>query len=85
MDTDTPVDTDDTDPPMPLPQLTAFVTSSSGTGNLGSWPDAGSGLPGVGGFVGLDAADAICQAHASRAGLSGTYVAWLSDASTDAY
>jgi hypothetical protein len=56
----------------------AFVTSVSGSGNLGSWPDAG-------GATGLAAADAICQARAEAAGLSGTFVAWLSDSSDDAY
>lgn len=59
---------------------TAFVTSVSGTGNLGAWADAG-------GHNGLAAADAICQARAAAAGLSGPgdYVAWISDSSTDAY
>jgi hypothetical protein len=42
-----------------------FVTSSSHNGNLG----------------GLDAADAICQARADEASLSGTFMAWLSDGS----
>jgi hypothetical protein len=43
---------------------TAFATSTLHTGNLG----------------GLTGADAICQQRASAAGLSGTYKAWLSDA-----
>jgi len=60
-----------------------FVTSVSGTGNLGdaaSWPDNG-------GFTGLAAADAVCQARASAAGLSrpGDFVAWMSDTGNDAY
>lgn len=57
-----------------------FVTSLFGTGDLSSWDDTiGSGI------TGLAAADAICQAHANRAGLSGTFVAWLSDSNDDAY
>jgi hypothetical protein len=40
-----------------------FVTSTTHSGNLG----------------GLVGADAICQARATAAGLSGTYMAWLSD------
>ena len=56
----------------------AFVTSTSGTGNLATWADAG-------GMTGLAAADAICQARAAAAGLPGTFVAWLSDPTNDAY
>lgn len=57
-----------------------FVTSLFGTGDLSSWDDTiGSGI------TGLAAADAICQDHANRAGLSGTFVAWLSDSNDDAY
>lgn len=41
----------------------AFVTSEMHTGNLG----------------GLEGADAICQRLAEKAGLPGTYLAWLSD------
>jgi len=46
----------------------AFVTSQKFPGNLG----------------GLAGADAKCTAAATTAGLPGTYVAWLSDAVTDA-
>lgn len=60
------------------PQRRAFVTSAEGTGDLGSWADAG-------GETGLAAADAICAARAQAAGLSGTFVAWLSDENDDAY
>lgn len=58
----------------------AFVTSVSGTGNLGSWPDAGSA-------TGLAAGNAICRARATAAGLpnANTYRAWLSTETTDAY
>ena len=35
-----------------------FVTSVTGTGDLGSWPDAG-------GNIGVSAGDAICQACGS--------------------
>jgi hypothetical protein len=55
-----------------------FVTSVTGDGNLGSWADAG-------GNTGLAAGDAICQARANAAGLTGTFVAWLSDDNNDAY
>ena len=60
-----------------------FVTSASGKGDLGDltqWPDAG-------GATGLAAGDAICQAAATNASpsLPGTYKAWLSDETTDAY
>jgi len=56
-----------------------FVTSVGGTGDLGSWPEAGSA-------EGLDAGDAICRILAENAGLYDpeSYVAWLSDASEDA-
>jgi len=56
----------------------AFVTSVLGSGDLSSWADAG-------GQTGLAAGDAICQARAQVAGFSGTFVAWLSDSSDDAY
>ena len=59
---------------------TAFVTSVVGTGELGSWPDAGLA-------VGLDAGDAICAARAAAAGLPnpGQFRAWLSSESNDAF
>jgi hypothetical protein len=53
------------------PLLKAFVTSASGTGNLGSWPQAG-------GANGTAAGDAICQKLADDAGLRGTFRAWIS-------
>ena len=58
----------------------AFVTSVFGDGNLGSWPDSGI-------EVGVAAADEICQARATVAGLanSGNFVAWLSTTTDDAY
>jgi hypothetical protein len=49
-----------------------FATSATGTGNLGSWANAG-------GKTGREAGDAICQSLASGAGLPGTFKAWLSD------
>lgn len=57
-----------------------FVTSVTGTGNLSTWADAG-------GFTGLDAGDAICQARAAAASLPNAagYRAWLSDSVDDAY
>jgi hypothetical protein len=56
----------------------AFVTSVFGNGQLSSWTGAGAA-------VGLAAADAVCQARATAAGLSGTFVAWLSSSTSDAY
>lgn len=58
----------------------AFVTSVTGTADLGSWPEAGSA-------VGAPAGDAICRNLASDAGLqnAGTFVAWLSTSTDDAY
>jgi hypothetical protein len=57
-----------------------FVTSVTGTGELGSWPDAGLA-------IGTTAGDTICQARAAAAGLANpsNFVAWLSDSSDDAY
>ena len=59
-----------------------FVTSASGTGNLGSWAVAIIAGQTAGG---LAAGDAICQNMASAAHLPGTYRAWLSTSTTDAY
>jgi hypothetical protein len=68
----------------PLPSFAAtgkiaFITTVSGNGNLGSWPDAG-------GASGIAAGDAICQARATAAGLANAanFRAWLSDSSMDA-
>jgi hypothetical protein len=58
--------------------LLVFITSTSGDGNMSTWADAG-------GKVGLAAADAICNARASAAGLTGVFTAWLSDGNDDAY
>jgi len=57
-----------------------FVTSVTGSGDLSTWPDAGSN-------AGLAAGDAICQARATAANLANPdqYVAWLSDDANDAY
>lgn len=59
-----------------------FTTSSSGTGAFGEWAAAGDS-----GFVGLSAADYICQLEASGAGLPNpdNYIAWVSDSQNDAY
>lgn len=56
----------------------AFVTSTTGNGNLSTW--AGAGVN-----TGLAAADAICQGRATALTLPGTYVAWMSDSNNDAY
>lgn len=66
--------------PLQAAKLKMFVTSVQGTGDLGSWVDAGPA-------TGLAAGDAICQARAAAAGLANptAFRAWLSDASTDAY
>ncbi len=58
-------------------QLLTFVTSSYGTGNTSTWGGATG--------TGLAAADSICQAEATSAGLTGTFKAWMSDATDDAY
>jgi hypothetical protein len=55
-----------------------FITSVAGSGNLSIWTDSG-------GKTGVAAGDTICQTRAIAASLSGTYKAWLSDATTDAY
>ena len=57
-----------------------FISSVAGTGNLSTWADAG-------GYTGLAAADAICQARATAAALPNAigYRAWLSDSADDAY
>jgi hypothetical protein len=67
-------------PDYELPGAYAFVTSASGPGDLGSWPEAGP-------ETGLAAGDAICQDLAEAAGLPdpSTFVAWLSTASVDAF
>jgi len=66
-------------PPFAMQGRVAFVTSVTGTGDLGSWPDAG-------GKTGIAAGDAICQARAIAAGLDepSSFRAWLSDATTNA-
>ena len=58
-----PAATDSVTIPLPPPPgKTVFVTSTTGSGSLG----------------GVTGADAVCQARATAAGLSGTYKAWLS-------
>jgi len=59
-------------------QRVAFVTSTTGNGDLSTWTGAAPN-------TGLAAADAVCQARAAAAMLPGTYVAWMSDATSDAY
>lgn len=62
-----------------LPIRYAFTTSKWGNANFASWPDAqGSGSK---------AADEICRARATQAGLPEPqrFVAWLSDRDDDAY
>ncbi len=56
-----------------LPGAWVFVTSVRGTGDLGSWPQAG-------GATGVAAGDAICRnlAAAGHLPAADTYVAWLS-------
>jgi hypothetical protein len=55
-----------------------FVTSTTGTGNLSTWANAGAN-------TGVAAADAVCAFEATQAGLPGTYRAWMSDGTSDAY
>lgn len=58
----------------------AFVTSMTGTADLGSWPEAGSAL-------GASAGDEICRTLATAATLqnANSFVAWLSTSTDDAY
>jgi len=67
-------------PALEAQQKVAFVTSVTGTPDLGSWPEAGSA-------VGAAAGDAICRTLATDAGLAnaGTFIAWLSTSTDDAY
>ena len=62
-----------------LPGKKAFLTSVTGTGNLGSWADAN-------GQSGIAAGDEICRSRAAEAGLQNAqnFKAWLSDDNTDA-
>lgn len=61
-----------------LPRV--FITSTQGSANLSTWPDAH-------GLTGLEAADEICRTAAARGNLAdpAEYVAWLSDDTRDAY
>lgn len=61
------------------PGALAFVTSQTGQGDLGAWPQAG-------GETGLAAGDAICRSLAAAAHLPvpESFVAWLSDGTVDA-
>jgi len=63
----------------------AFVTSTTGTGDLSSWAEI-QALPDPK-PTGLDAGDTICQTRAEAANLPNpqTFVAWLSDSNDDAY
>lgn len=68
----------------PLPAIAgwgrrAFLSSALGTGELGSWPQAG-------GQTGVAAGDAICQSLAAAASLPypASFKAWLSDGAVDA-
>jgi hypothetical protein len=71
--------------PQPYPPSYAnakiiFVTSTLDSGDLRHWLLACAKKS-----TGLDAADCVCQEHASTWGdLSGTYKAWLSDSYTSA-
>jgi hypothetical protein len=61
------------------PSAIAFVSSATGNGDLGSWPEAGAA-------TGLAAGDAICRNLALAAHLPApqSFVGWLSDATHDA-
>ncbi len=59
----------------PAPAKRVFVTSQSFNGDLRT----------AGGMrTGIESADAICQLYAEAGALGGTWIAWISDASTDA-
>ena len=61
------------------PAALAFVSSATGYGDLGAWPQAGAA-------TGLAAGDAICRNLAAVAHLPApeSFVAWLSDSTHDA-
>jgi hypothetical protein len=61
-----------------LPRV--FMTSTEGLANLSSWPDAH-------GHTGLAAGDEICRTRAAAAGITdaASYIALLSDSTSDAY
>ena len=61
------------------PGALVFVTSQTGQGDLGAWPQAGDA-------TGLAAGDAICRNLAAAAHLPApeSFVAWLSDSTEDA-
>jgi len=63
----------------PGPAALVFVTSETGTADLGSWPEAGDA-------TGVAAGDAICRTLAADAGLPApdSFVAWISDSTQDA-
>lgn len=62
-----------------FPGALVFLTSASGSGELGTWPQSG-------GATGLAAGDAICRNLATAAHLPdpGSFVAWLSSDTVDA-
>jgi hypothetical protein len=66
-------------PSLDLPGAYMFVTSESGLGDLAMWPLSG-------GVSGLAGADLVCQSLATDADLPSpeSFVAYLSDSSTDA-
>jgi hypothetical protein len=64
-------------PPFASDGKKVFVTSVTGTGDLGGWPQSD-------GETGLLAGDAICNSLADDASLTGTFVSWISDDTTDA-
>ncbi len=61
-----------------LPRI--FITSTTGTATLSTWPDAH-------GMTGLAAGDEICRTRAAAAGIAdaASYIAFLSDDTNDAY
>ncbi len=61
------------------PAAIVFLNSAEGTGDLGSWPEAG-------GAQGIEAGDRICRHLAAVANLPSpaAFVAWLSTSLTDA-
>ncbi len=66
--------------PVPwVPAALTFVTSASGAGDLGAWPEAA-------GEVGLAAGDAICRNLAAAAHLPSpeSFFAWISSTTIDA-
>jgi hypothetical protein len=73
LDDGTPFQASATIPGLNNGSRVAFLTTHSGSGQVSTWSNAPSSAT-----TPLEAADGVCQAEASAAGLKGTFVAFLS-------